>query len=131
MSLHPKYKSTWDQMMRSAGLEPEVISKAGTPENLGITAGRGVVKNRENDGMNQLGNTHAKGQPRKYNARPYWDYTGYKPINTAYELKDPRYWQPQIVSRNNGLFQVQQFVTPQLGLTTPYSYSNTSIFNVA
>ena len=90
-----------------------------------------MVKNRENDGMNQLGNTHAKGQPRKYNAIPYWDCPGYEPVNTAYELKDPRYWQPQIVSRNNGLFQVQQFVTPQLGLTTPYSYSNARIFKVA
>ena len=40
--------------------------------------------------MNQLGDEGG----RQYNRRPYEDYTGYKPVNTAYKLSDPSRWQP-------------------------------------
>jgi hypothetical protein len=84
-----------------------------------------VVAARENDGMNQLGNRKNKGvgQERAYNRQPYADYTGYSPVNTAYEVKDPSRWQPSVVTTGFGIFRVQQFVTPQYRLVTPYSYN--------
>jgi hypothetical protein len=70
--------------------------------------------------MNQLGDEIGVG----FNRQPYSDYTGYEPVNTAYELRDPSRWQPRIVTLGNGIFAVQQFVTPQYAKTRPYSYDN-------
>lgn len=56
------------------------------------------------------------------------DYLGYRPVNTAHVLRDPSRWQPDLVSLGNGLFNVQQFVTPQLRVTRPYSYENPNKF---
>jgi hypothetical protein len=113
-------------MMTSVGLNPGDGSLDLTsPVGIGNTAGRGVVAAREHDGMNQLGDVE-----RKYNLQPYADYTGYKPVNTAYELNDPSRWQPNIVTAGNGIFRVQQFVTPQWGLTRPYSYPTPNRFPV-
>ena len=64
-----------------------------------------------------------------YNREPYADYTGFEPVNTAYELRDPSKWQPRIVANGNGSFRVQQFVTPQYRLVTPYSFNNPNQFN--
>lgn len=129
-SLHPNRMATWDAMMTSVGLNPnDTSTDPATPEGLGNLAGMNVVLNRENDGMNQLGNIAADGSEAAYNRVPYRDYTGYKPKNTAYNLKHPSRWQPAMVSSGNGLFKVQQFVTPQLKNVTPYSYNNPQQFH--
>lgn len=109
-SMLPNFTSNWRGMVSSAGLDPDdnqVIMV--TPAGIGNAAGFAVVAAREHDGMNQLGDEGG----RVYNLQPYADYLGYKPVNTAYELKDPSRWQPQIVTMGNGIFRVQQFVTPQ------------------
>jgi hypothetical protein len=74
--------------------------------------------------MNQLGDEGG----REFNRRPYSDYLGYEPVNTAYELDHPGRWQPDIVTMGNGIFRVQQFVTPQIGTTQPYSLRNLNHF---
>lgn len=49
-----------------------------------------------------------------FTPRPYADYTGYVPTNTADELTDPRLWQPELITNPfSGLSRVQSFVTPQ------------------
>jgi hypothetical protein len=68
---------------------------------------------------------------RRYNTQPYAATTGYRPVNTAYELRDPSRWQPNILSNNNGVFTVQQFATPQMGRTKPISYDDPSRFTLA
>jgi hypothetical protein len=75
--------------------------------------------------MNQLGDEGGI----LYNRLPYADYTGYAPVNTAYDLRDPSRWQPRIISPGNGVFRVQQFVTPQYRKTKPYSYVTPDAFN--
>jgi len=75
--------------------------------------------------MNQLGNEGGC----TYNCQPYADNTGYAPVNTAYELTDPSRWQPDILSNRNGTFEVQHFITPQLGQTDPFSYNNPNRFH--
>lgn len=74
--------------------------------------------------MNQLGDEGGQ----KYNRRPYADYTGYKPVNTPYALIDPSRWQPLVVTDGSGIFRTQQFVTPQMRLTLPYSYPDPATF---
>ncbi len=123
VSLLPQHEPEWRAMLLSVGLDPD--NPAATAAGIGKAAGEAVVANRERDGMNQLGDEGG----RKYNPQPYADYLGYKPVNTAYELRDPSRWQPGIVTRGNGIFQVQQFVTPQMRVTLPYSYDTPNRFS--
>ncbi len=125
-SLYPAEKARWADMLRTAGLDPAAQSTdLRTAVGIGRAAGKALVAARENDGMNQMGN--AQGQ--RFNKLPYADTTGYQPVNTAYELRNPARWQPAITTRGNGLFQVQQFVTPQFGQVKPYSYGSAEQFN--
>ena len=81
-------------MLISAGLDPDdTTENTSTAVGIGNLAGKAVVANRERDGMNQLGDEGG----RKYNRLPYADYTGYEPVNTAYDLRDPSRWQPRVL----------------------------------
>jgi hypothetical protein len=105
-------------MLTSVGLDPDDNQENNiTPVGIGNTAGNAWIAAHLHDGMNQLGDEGAK-----YNGRPYADYTGYQPVNTAYELRDPSRWQPLAATTGSGIFKVQQFVTPQAALLTPFSY---------
>jgi hypothetical protein len=125
LSLLPHRAAQWDEMLESVGLDPNDDSMdPTTPAGVGNLAGLGVVLNRAHDGMNQLGNEGGC----RYNCEPYADYLKYEPVNTAYKLWFPSRWQPAIVSRGNGLFHVQQFITPQMRVVTPYSYDDPDAF---
>lgn len=126
-SLAPQHAADWAALMVSVGLDPN-DDHEGNADAIGIgnAAGNAVVAMRENDGFNQLGFEGG----RTYNPLPYRDYTGYEPKNTAYELKDERRWQPNIVSNRYGITRVQAFVTPQYALTLPYSYDDPLDFGV-
>ena len=124
-SLLPQHNDDWRKMLTSVGLDPDNTSTdTTTPIGIGNVAGMAVAAAREHDGMNQLGDEGG----RQYNRRPYADYTGYKPVNTAYELIDAGRWQPNVGTKGDGLFQIQQFVTPQWGITKAYSFSDVSAF---
>jgi hypothetical protein len=120
-SVLPQHTQDWRDMMSSVGLDPD-DNQQNTDNAIGIgnSAGHAVVAARLHDGMNQLGDEGGQ----VYNRQPYSDYTGYRPVNTAYVLSNPSRWQPRIVTGGNGIFRVQQFVTPQMALTTPYSIKN-------
>jgi len=125
--MFPEYKQKWRDMLIGAGLEPDDDSTdLSSPIGLGNLAGNAVAEGRENDGMNQVGNM----SNRQFNPRPFMDYTGYKPVNTAYELRDPSKWQPDIQKKGFGLYKIQQFVTPQYALVEPYSYNDPRKFSV-
>ncbi len=124
-SLLPQHAADWREMLESVGLDPDDNQRNTiTPIGIGNLAGKAIVNVRERDGMNQLGDAGG----RKYNLQPYSDYLGYEPVNTAYDLRNPSRWQPNIVTRGNGIFQVQQFVTPQMRKTLPYSYRDPDLF---
>ncbi|MDG9720192.1 DUF6851 domain-containing protein [Streptomyces sp. DH24] len=122
--------------MAAIGLNPDDESEdPTTPVGIGNLAGKAVVAARLHDGMNHLGD---KG--RVYNGRPYADYTGYAPVNTAYELRDPSRWQPALGPHqrrvgggpgDKGIFTVQQFATPQLRLVKPVTFKDPSEFELA
>ncbi|MFD0312331.1 DUF6851 domain-containing protein [Streptomyces sp. NPDC127119] len=124
------------QLLTSVGLNPDDESVDRTsPVGIGNLAGKAVVKARQRDGMNQLGD-----EGRKYNPRPYLDYTGYKPVNTAFKLTNPSRWQPQLTTHrrrlgagegDKGIFTVQHFVTPQVRVTKPYSFRDPGEFSLA
>jgi hypothetical protein len=127
-------------LLVAVGLNPDDESEDPTsPVGIGNLAGKGVVKHAQHDGMNLLGF-----QGRKYNPMPFADYTGYRPVNTAFELIDPSRWQPQLGPHfrrlgqlktggpgDRGIFVVQHFVTPQLRLTKPVAYKHPGQFHLA
>ena len=125
-SLFPAQGEAWRAMLQGVGLDPlDQSMDLTTPVGVGNHAGLAVVGVREHDGMNQLGDeVNPSLRLRTDVGRPYWDYTGYKPKNTPYELRWPGRWQPAITDNGYGIFQVQQFITPQYAKVTPYSYNN-------
>lgn len=126
-SVLPDHAADWRDMVVSAGLDPDDSGiDTTTPVGIGNVAGDAVVAAREHDGMNQLGDEGGV----VYNRRPYADYTGYTPVNTADELVDPTRWQPLVLSDRVGSYRVQRFVTPQMRLTAPYSYDDPGRFRV-
>lgn len=127
-SLLPNRAAEWDALLLGVGLDPDDPATAdpGTPHGIGTLAGRGVVDGRLHDGMNQRGDADG----RRYGLTPYADYTGYRPVNTAYKLRHPARWQPALQRRGMGIHTIQQFVTPQYALTEPYSYPHPGSYEV-
>lgn len=124
------------QALGALGLDPDDDSgDLATPAGIGNTAGRAVVAARAHDGMNVLGDLG-----RTYHGRPYEDYTGYRPVNSADELADPSRWQPATEPHrrridggpgDKGVFTAQRFATPQLARVTPQTYKDPAQFELA
>lgn len=126
-SLFPGFVEEWRSMMISHGLDPDDVSEnKETPSGIGNFAANAMLRVREYDGMNQLG---TEGES-VYIPNPYADYTGYFPVNTAYELNDPSRWQPNINVSPFGISTIQQFITPQYALVIPYSFTDPTDFSV-
>ena len=125
-SLIPQKQEIWRKMLSDLGLDPDNDnSDLNTPEGIGNRAGLSVVNAREHDGMNQLGDEGGN----RYNLTPYADYTGYRPVNTAYRLLNPSRWQPDIQRLGVGLYKVQKFVAPQYAKVKPYTYKSPKKFH--
>ena len=91
-------------------------------QGIGNIAGKNAVQQAKDDNMNILGN---KGKNHEDHFHPYYDYTGYAPINMATRTIDPTRWQPAILKRGDdhyGAFVSQQFVTPQVREITPFTF---------
>jgi hypothetical protein len=123
----PQHTAQWDAMMESVGLDPDDDHESTTDAiGLGNTAGNAVMDVRDHDGFNVLGDEGGHISA----TRPYSDYTGYKPKNTAYKLEDERRWQPRLTTSAYGIARVQHFVTPQYALTLPFSLDDPEDFGV-
>ena len=105
--LLPRREAVWREMLRDYGLDPDAAGDLNSPVGIGRAAGRAAIAGRLHDGMNQVGN--------------YADNTGYQPVNSAYELRDPSRWQPGVRRQGSGLYTVQQFVTPQQANAEPFA----------
>lgn len=113
----PERQAVWREMMTDNGLDPEDDSRdLNSPAGIGNAAGKGALAGRLFDGMNQSGD--------------YADTTGYAPVNSAYKLVDASRWQPGIRRHGNGIYTVQQFVTPQLANTEPFASFDPREFRV-
>jgi hypothetical protein len=134
--VEPGREPAFRELMTSVGLNPDDQSEDRTsPVGIGNLAGKAVVTAALRDGMNQLGNVG-----RRYNGRPFDDYTGYRPVNTAFDLVNPSRWQPKAGPHNRrlgggfgdmGIFTVQKFVTPQMRLTKAHTFRDPSQFKLA
>jgi len=134
--MYPERKDGLRLGMIAVGLNPDDESEDPTsPVGIGNLTGKGAVRAHVQDGMNFLGD-----EGRKYNGKAFDDYTGYQPVNSAYELVDPSRWQPAMGPHarrvggghgDKGIFIIQRFVTPQFGQTTPFTYRDPDQFKIA
>jgi hypothetical protein len=123
----PKFEAQWREMLSGVALDPDDPDRdPASPVGIGTRAAEAVLASRLHDGMNRLGDEGG----RQYYRQPYADYLGYRPVNTADSLRDPGRWQPDVVTTGNGIFRVQEFVTPQYGVTRQYSYGSPSEFDL-
>jgi hypothetical protein len=135
-SMVPEVEPVFRELLTSISLDPDDESEDRTsPVGIGNLAGKAVVAARERDGINQLGD-----EGRRYNGWPYEDYTGYRPVNTAFDLVNPSRWPPKLGTHNRrlgggagdlGVFTVQNFVTPQLALTRAHTFRDPGQFSIA
>ena len=76
--------------MKELGLDPDNTSlDPNTPEGIGNLAAKMVIEIRKKDGSNQYGEVPGS------NGKPYFDYTGYTPINDIDTNVDINRWQPK------------------------------------
>lgn len=85
------------KFMESLGYDPQESSlDPNTPEGIGNLAAQAVIEARKGDGANQYG------EEENSNSTPYFNYTGYEPVNSADENVDANRWQPKYFSDGKG-----------------------------
>jgi PAP2 superfamily len=83
--------------MKELGLDPNNKSlDPTTPEGIGNLAAKMVIEARKQDGSNQYGDAEGS------NGQPYFDYTGYKPVNDPDNNVNIDKWQPKYFSDGKG-----------------------------
>jgi hypothetical protein len=106
----PVQRAYLSAVMRRLGYDPSDDRTTGsTPSAVGNAAAHAVLDFRHQDGSNQLGSP------------AYADTTGYQPVNTVDEIRDPNRWQPLRIPQSYGGSVVQTWLTPQWGYVTPFA----------
>lgn len=100
-------KEIFSEFMQELGLDPsnETLDPS-TPEGIGNLAAKAVIQARKGDGANQYGEESGS------DGKPYFNYVGYEPINSADTNIDPNRWQPKYFSDGKGGFYAPGCLTP-------------------
>lgn len=109
--------------MQDMGFDPgnNTLDPA-SPAGIGNLAAKAVMEHRYNDGSNQLGTMPGS------DGKPYSDYTGYHPVNSADTLTDLKRWQPKYFSDGKGGQFAPGCLTPQWGRVKPLMLDSASQF---
>jgi hypothetical protein len=111
------------EFMRKKGLDPENRSvDPNTPEGIGNLAAKAVIEARKNDGANQYGEEEGS------EGKPYFDYTGYNPVNSPEENIDMNRWQPKYFSDGKGGKFAPGCLTPYWQLVQPIALKSSDQF---
>lgn len=109
--------------MRELGLDPTNNSlDPNTPEGIGNLAAKAVIEARKNDGANQYG------EEKGSDGKPYFDYTGYAPVNSPDENLDPNRWQPKYFSDGKGGKYAPGCLTPYWQHVKPIALASADQF---
>ena len=116
-------RALFEEFMRSLGMDPNDNSlDPTTPVGIGNLAGQAVIEARKNDGANQYGEEAGS------NGEPYFDYTGYTPVNDPDKNVDINRWQPKYFSDGKGGKYAPGCLTPYWQLVEPISLDSASQF---
>ncbi|GGF36206.1 vanadium-dependent haloperoxidase [Echinicola rosea] len=109
--------------MKEIGLDPnDRRQDPSTPVGIGNLAAQAVIDARRGDGANQYGEETGP------NGQPYFDYTGYKPANSADQSNDVERWQPKYFLDLNGDKFAPGCLTPYWYLVKPISLESADQF---
>ena len=109
--------------MIELGLDPDDNSvDPTTAVGIGNLAAQAVISARHNDGANQYG--EAEGSE----GRPYFDYTGYQPINSPDQNTDINRWQPKYFEDMKGNSFAPGCLTPHWHLVKPLALDSAGQF---
>lgn len=109
--------------MQELGFDPTNQSTdPSTPEGIGNLAAQAVITARKNDGANQYGEVEGS------NGQPYFDYTGYKPVNSPDNNTDINRWQPKYFKDMKGNSFAPGCLTPFWHLVTPLALDSAGQF---
>ncbi|MCB0706643.1 MAG: phosphatase PAP2 family protein [Saprospiraceae bacterium] len=112
-------KELFAGFMRELGLDPDNKSvDPTTPEGIGNLAAMAVIEARKGDGANQYGEEEGS------NGEPYFNYTGYEPVNSADSNVDPNRWQPKYFSDGKGGKYAPGCLTPFWGEVKPIALTS-------
>lgn len=127
MFVYPEDADWLKQQMTDMGFDPNDATRdPASPVGIGHLAADAVIEYRRNDGSNQFHD-----MPGSVNDKPYCDYTGYKPVNTVDEIKDPDHWQPITFTKPNGEKITPGFLTPQWGKVKTFAMDSSDQFRPA
>ena len=116
-------KELFADFMRELGLDPENDTMdPTTPAGVGNLAAQAVIDARRGDGANQYGEEEGS------NGEPYFDYTGYQPVNSVDENTNPNRWQPKYFSDGKGGKFAPACLTPFWDKVTPIALKSGSQF---
>jgi hypothetical protein len=119
----PDDKQYIDDQLKMMGYDPMNMVRDNSPAGIGHQAADAVIEYRKHDGSNQEANM--PGTPD--GGKPYADYTGYKPVNTADMVSDPDHWQP-ITFTVKGEKKTPGYLTPQWGNVKTFAMDSSSQF---
>lgn len=114
VDLFPSEVAGLSKLLGELGYDPDAVGPEGSPSAVGVLAARAVLAFRHGDGANQLGDL---GRGPGQLAKPYADWTGYRPVNEPMRLLDPNRWQPLPTPDRAG----QRFLVPHWGLVAPFA----------
>ncbi len=121
--LYPDDAGWLREQFKAKGFDPDDSStNVATPQGVGNTAANAVIQYRRHDGANQLGDE--KGG----NGTAYADYTGYKPVNTPENVKDPLRWMPIPFSDGKGGTYSPGFLSSYWGRVKPFALEKSEQF---
>lgn len=114
-------KEYFEAEMKKMGYDPYDVSEdPGSPIGIGNLAAKATIEARKNDGSNQYGDEPGS------NGVPYFNYTGYNPVNSPDQNIDPNKWQPKYFSDGNGGKFAPSCLTPFWQLVKPITMDSAS-----
>lgn len=109
--------------MVELGLDPNNKSlDANTPEGIGNLAAKTLIEARKNDGSNQYGEMPGS------NGQPFFNYTGYEPVNSADKNVEINRWQPKYFADGQGGKFAPKCLTPYWGKVKPMTLKSADQF---
>lgn len=109
--------------MQRLGFDPDAASTdPTTPVGIGNLTAAAVLAYRDQDGSNH------DGKEPGGDGTPYGDYTGYQPVNSKDEIRDPDRWQPIEFTQPDGTKFTPGFLTPHWFKMKPFALESAAQF---
>ena len=112
------------EYLLSLGYSPDtIVDDPLSPIHIGRSAAKAVIASRKGDGANQYGEEEGS------NESPYFNYIGYKPVNSPNENVDINRWQPKYFTNpDDGSRFAPACLTPYWQLVDPITLDSASQF---